>query len=83
MPFVLAQDIGEGVIDNILISPALHRWWGAATVAAVLVTVVLVARHVARQEAEPFARLDSRAHEHDATNLLLLERASIAQATAR
>lgn len=51
MPFVLAQDIGEGVIDNILISPALHRWWGAATVAAVLITVVLVTAHVARREA--------------------------------
>ena len=48
---VLAQDIGEGVIDNVLISPALHRWWGAATVAAVLVTVILVTRHVMRREA--------------------------------
>ncbi len=43
--------IGEGVIDNIIISSAAHRWWGALAVAVMFIVVGLVTRHVARKEA--------------------------------
>ncbi len=46
-----ATNLGDGVIDNIIISSAAHRWWGALTVAAMFVVVGLVTRHVARSEA--------------------------------
>ncbi len=47
---MLAQDVGEGVIDNIIIDPSLHRWWGAFAVASVAVVVLMVGRHVVRSE---------------------------------
>lgn len=50
---MLAQqsDLGEGVIDNIIISSAAHRLWGALAVFSMIVIVGVVTRHVARGEA--------------------------------
>lgn len=46
-----ANELGDGVIDNIIISSAAHRWWGALAVLSMVVVVGLVTRHVARGEA--------------------------------
>jgi len=52
---VLAQEVdnglGDGVIDNIIISSAVHRLWGGLTVVVMVIVVGLVARHVVRGEA--------------------------------
>ncbi len=48
---MFAQEIGDGVIDNIIISSDLHRWWGAVTLAVLLATVLLLANDVRRKRA--------------------------------
>jgi len=40
---VFAQDVGDGVIDNFIISSAAHFWWGTLTLAVLLVSVALLA----------------------------------------
>ncbi len=52
---MLAQDIGEGVLDNIIISSAVHRSWGAFTVFVLFVTLVLLTKDVA--QSNPASRL--------------------------
>ncbi len=39
---MLAQDVGDGVIDNIIISSAVHRWWGLLTLVVLAVSVALL-----------------------------------------
>lgn len=40
---MLAQSLGDGVIDNFIINPSLHRWWGLLTVVTLAVSVGLLA----------------------------------------
>lgn len=47
----LDNGLGEGVIDNFIITSAAHRWWGLLTVAVMVLVVGLVTRHVAKGEA--------------------------------
>lgn len=47
---MVAQELGDGVIDNIIISSSVHRLWGAITVAVLVVTVGLLTRDVARAQ---------------------------------
>lgn len=39
---MLAQEVGDGVIDNIIISSAVHRWWGLLTLVVLAVSVALL-----------------------------------------
>lgn len=47
---MFAQDVGDGVIDNFIISSAAHRWWGLLTLVALVVSVALLTRDVGRGE---------------------------------
>ncbi len=39
---MIAQEIGDGVIDNFIISSAAHRWWGLLTLVVLAVSVALL-----------------------------------------
>ena len=48
---MLAQDVGDGVIDNFIISSAAHRWWGLLTLVVLAASVVLLAVDVRKGRA--------------------------------
>lgn len=48
---VIAADVGDGVIDNIIISSATHRWWGLLTLVVLAATVALLTWDVGKGRA--------------------------------
>jgi len=51
---VIATDVGDGVIDNIIISSSAHRWWGLLTLVVLAASVALLAWDV--RNARPASR---------------------------